>query len=77
MDMTYSQAKAQGQRPVGIEDRVEINRRTDRRTEAIALQFKSNEINLFRHTQTQFTEQSNIKETKTFILCVTGSTQGA
>ena len=33
MVMTYSQAKVQGQRSVGSEDRVETNGRTDRRTD--------------------------------------------
>ena len=38
---------------------------------------ESNQINLFRQAQTKFTERDNIEVIKAFILCVTGSTQGA
>jgi len=39
-------------------------------------QFQFQSINLFRHTQQIYTIYKT-KVTKTFILCVTGSTQGA
>jgi len=45
-------------------------------TRRISQHIKSNQINLFRHTQQIYTIYKT-KVTKTFILCVTRSTQGA